>query len=139
MNNRVVLFIFLILVCEGCASTSSWNPSLLPTDEIEKVQALRLIEANELDKHSYKIIKKVKSISFGKRKLKKRGWFANEYSFESASRKEAVGQVKILAALAGANAITNMVCITGYLFHRCSLDYFMHCSIYCTADAIQVD
>ena len=72
-----------------------------------------------------------------KARVKKRGAFSNVYSVESPSRKKAVEEAKNFAVLAGANAITNMVCFIGIV--NCTAGDILDCCINCTADAIQVD
>ena len=133
--------IFFLLVCvwvffEGCTGLGQIiDKSTLSTEEIEKVEAVRLIEANELNEGSYKVIQKVKGISCEKRKVQF-GFFKNTVKVvEDRSRKKAIEQLKIYAMRAGANAITNWACVFD------AVDWTNNCwnSVECQADAIQVD
>lgn len=139
MVNRLTLFFLLVFVWlsfEGCTGLGQIiDKSTLSPEEIEKVQAVRLIEANELDENSYKFIKKVKGLSCLKLKTKI-GFFTVKNEVEGeASREKSVEQTKIYAIRAGGNAITNLVCLFD------AVDWSSNCwrSIECQADAIQVE
>jgi len=109
------------------------DPGTLPADEFKKAQAIKLIEAKELDKISYKYLNKIKGYSCRARthnpifKAEKMYW-------GEASRKQAIEQTRINAVRAGGNAVTNIVC----LFKKAPV-WYEWSSVVCEADVIQVD
>jgi len=111
--------------------------STLSVDEVEKVKAVKLIEADKLNLNSYKVIKSIQGLSCeiykSKMSIDKMRWKV----VEKPSRKKGIEQLKIHAVRAGGNAIINVVCLlknqSGASGHRC-LKY-----IQCTADVLQVD
>jgi len=135
INKATLLFllVFLLLTFGGCVAGQGQivDMSTLSTDEGEKVKTVRLIEAEELGKTSYKIIKKIRGLScevqpmFDMSKLK------------VASREEAEEQLRINAVRAGANAISNIVCTAEWSFW--TTNRWCVRNIACSADAIQVE
>ena len=135
MVNRTGIFclvVFILVSFGGC--TPFIDKSNLSREEIAKVQAVRLIEANELNEGSYKFIQKVKGRSRDKFKLQYSLFFSKMKVVEKSTRKKAIEQLKIYAMRAGANAITNLVCLFDVGFPG-SFSTFVECQ----ADAILVN
>ncbi len=135
INKATLLFllVFLLLTFGGCVAGQFQivDMSTLSADEGEKVKTVRLIEAEELGKTSYKIIKKIRGLSCEVRPR----FVMSKIKF--ASREEAEEQLKINAVRAGANAISNIVCTAESSFWTrnpgCAVN------IACSADAIKID
>jgi len=143
MINRLALFflsVFTLITFGGCVAGQSQriDMSTLSPEEGEKVKAVRLVEAGELDKISYKFIKKVQGLSCEVWKRTKMGIIVITWErVNIATREEAEEQLKIKAVRAGANAISNIVCVAESNFMTRSRLCWRHFD--CSADAIQVD
>jgi len=127
------LLVFTLISFGGCVAGQYQiiDVSTLSAEEGEKVKAIRLVEAEELDKASYKSIKKVKGLSCEVWTL---SWTQR---LKQVSRKEAVEQLKIRAVRAEGNAISNIVCV----FESNMMVRNARCLkwVTCSADAIQVE
>jgi len=135
INKTTLLFllVFLLLTFGGCVAGQGQivDMSTLSADEGEKVKPVRLIEAKELDKISYKFIKKIRGLSCEVHPM------FNSSKFKNASREEAEEQLKINAVRAGANAISNIVCTAEWSFW--TTNRWCVRNIACSADAIKID
>ena len=141
MVNRTKIFclvVFIWISFEGCTfqlGMQGIDKSTLSSEEIEKVEAVRLIEVNELNESSYKVIDKVHGRSC-QRFEAKMGFGHKIKSVEKPSRGKAMEQLKISAMRAGANAITNWVCLfdSSPMMGALCLTW-----VECQADAIQTE
>ena len=141
MINRATLFfllVFTLITYGGCVAGQMEivNRSTLSPEEGEKVKAVRLVEAEELDKISYKTIKKIKGLSCEVVHLKIERTRAKHVIAKNASREDAEEQLKIHAIRAGGNAISNIVCVAESDFMTRNRRCIRH--IACSADAIQI-
>jgi hypothetical protein len=124
MTQRTTIFPLLIclLFALGCVRHTKIYKEYWTTDELEKVQAVKVfMEEKDFNERSYKVIKKVQG-------------YSSLYDYDSEKghipRDKAVEQLKIYTVRAGGNAIANIVCIIGR-------DERLH--IKCEADAILLD
>jgi len=131
MLKNITLFSLIILIA-GCAPKTVDTSTLRP-HEIREIDAVKVVEAKDLNKN-FKVIKKVEGISCVILKKKTSGIFLppTYKAVKNSSRDEAVGQVKIFAVRAGGNAITNLECE----YNRSGSCWG---EVACTADVIQVD
>lgn len=133
MLKNITLFSLIILIA-GCGPKIV-DMSILSPHEIRKINAVKVVEAKDLNKNS-KVIKKIEGISCVEITKETAGIFLPPTFkvVKNSSRDEAVGQLKTYAVRAGGNAITNIECeytkVTGY---------YCGGQVVCTADVIQVD
>ncbi len=132
MLKNITLFSLIILIA-GCAPKTV-DMSILSPHEIRKINAVKVVEAKDLNKNS-KVIKKIEGISCVEITQETAGIFLPPTFkvVKNSSRDEAVGQVKFYAVSAGGNAITNLECEYNRTGSYC------WGQVVCTADIIQVD
>lgn len=127
MVNRATLFFLLVsllIILVGCIGYGQIIRHVSAEEE-KQLQQIKLIESENIEAKSYKIIKKVKGLSC-----------TEHMTGVPPTRSKAVRQAKIYAMRAGGNAITNLVCVIN---HGQDLKNNCNGSIECFADAIQVD